>query len=303
MTVLGRRAAITGGLTAAAFTLPAAAQAPDLPFLVIGDWGRDGRYEEGDVALTMGRAAERSRSRFTLSVGDNFYEDGVSGVLDPKWVSSFEAIYTHPALMTPWHVILGNHDYRGSVGAQIAYRGSARWNMPARYYLRSETLSDGTSVDFFHIDTSPFVLAYLGTKTRIGGQDTGAQLIWLERALAASTATWKIVVGHHPLFTATGGKHETAELIQQVKPLLDRYGVRVYLCGHIHNLQETEVDGVRYVTSGAGSKLGPVRQLHRGGFAAETRGFVMARVSRDALLLTYVDEGGPTLHETTILRG
>ena len=297
----GRRLLLAGA--AAALTVPAAAQAPSMPFLVLGDWGRGGAHRQREVGACMGRVAEGMGSRFVLSLGDNFYEDGVTGPDDPQWAGSFESVYPHPALMTPWHAILGNHDYRGSVEAQLRYRGgNGRWRMPARFYARSETLADGTRADFFHLDTSPFLQRYLGTRTNVMGQDTAAQLLWLERQLAASTAAWKIVVGHHPLFTATGGKHDTPELIGPLQPMLARYGVQAYLAGHIHNLQEVQVDGVVYLTSGAGSQLGRVKFLQRSGFAAERHGFVAARLAREALVLAYIDEAGTVLRETVIRR-
>ncbi len=300
--LLHRRTLLTAVASAAMPRVAAAAQAPDLPFIVLGDWGREGAHEQRAVGVTMGRAASASGSRFTLNVGDNFYEDGVSGIDDPQWADSFERIYDDPALSTPWYSILGNHDYRGNIDAQLRYRGSARWHMPARYYARTETLPDGTRVDFFHIDTSPFVLSYRGTKVRIDGEDIAAQLRWLEHALAASTATWRIVVGHHPVYTTTGGKHDTPELIMHVQPLLARYNVQMYFGGHVHNLQETDVDSVRYVTSGAGSKLGRVKAVERAGFAVERHGFVVARLSRDALRLQYVDVDGRVLRESILQR-
>lgn len=299
---LHRRTLLTAVATAAIPRVAAAAQPPDLPFIVLGDWGRSGADEQRAVAVTMGRAASASASRFTLNVGDNFYEDGVSGIDDPQWADSFERIYDHPALSAPWHSILGNHDYRGNVEAQLRYRGSERWRMPARYYVRTEALAGGTQVDFFHLDTSPFVGAYRGTNVRIDGEDATTQLRWLERALAASTATWRIVVGHHPIYTTTGGKHDTVELIAQVQPLLARYKVQAYFGGHVHNLQETDVDGIRYVTSGAGSKLGRVKAVVRAGYAVERHGFVVARLSRDALRLEYVDVSGQVLRESTLQR-
>ena len=300
--LLQRRTFLGVAASAALPLVPAQAKAPALPFIVLGDWGRAGADEQRDVGVTMGRAAAQSGSQFTLNVGDNFYENGVGSVDDPQWLDSFERIYTDPALSTPWHSILGNHDYRGSVEAQLAYRGSARWRMPARYYARSETLPDGTRVDFFHIDTSPFVVAYRGTKVRIDGQDTAVQLRWLDGALAASTATWRIVVGHHPVYTTTGGKRDTPELIGQIEPVLQRHRVPLYVGGHVHNLQETDVGGVRYVTSGAGSKLGRVGSVARAGFAEERHGFVVARLSRDALALQYMDVGGQVLRESLLQR-
>ena len=44
----------------------------------------------------MGESAHLLEARFILSVGDNFYENGVSGVHDPAWQSSFEDVYRAP---------------------------------------------------------------------------------------------------------------------------------------------------------------------------------------------------------------
>ena len=126
----------------------------------------------------MGSTAAEISSRFVISVGDNFYEDGVANVSDPQWQTSFERIYTHPALSTPWHVILGNHDYQGNVDAQLAYSArSRRWSLPSPYYTRTETLADGTTVEFFFLDTSRYILEYLhrpkGTRARSGQAGAG----------------------------------------------------------------------------------------------------------------------------------
>lgn len=57
----------------------------------------------------MGRAAARSNATFVLSTGDNFYKYGVADLADPQWLSSFEAVYTAPALQVSWYAVLGNH--------------------------------------------------------------------------------------------------------------------------------------------------------------------------------------------------
>jgi tartrate-resistant acid phosphatase type 5 len=71
-------------------TLSAQAKAPSLDFMAIGDWGRNGRWQQREVARQMGRSAAAIGSRFVISVGDNFYEDGVTSIADPQWQSSFE---------------------------------------------------------------------------------------------------------------------------------------------------------------------------------------------------------------------
>jgi acid phosphatase len=304
-TSLSRRSLLLGAAPAIGLvTLPAQARPPALDFVVIGDWGRGGRSRQREVARQMGRSAATIGSRFVISVGDNFYEDGVSSVADPQWQSSFERIYTDPALLTKWHVILGNHDYQGDVDAQLAYATtSSRWSLPARYYTRTETLADGTTVEFFHLDTSRYILEYLRRpKVRVQGQDKQAQLDWLERALARSKAAWKIVVGHHQLYTVTGQQHDFPEMIGPFKPLLDRYGVRAYINGHEHNLEHIVVDGVHYITCGAGSATSPVVTPPQGQFASDHHGFMTMRLEAEGLGFSFIDDVGATLYRTNIPR-
>ncbi len=178
----------TLGAGAALPAMPAMAEGQALPFILVGDWGRAGHDDQRNVAIQMGKTAAAMNSQFTVSVGDNFYENGVVSVDDPQWITSFERIYTAPSLQRPWKVILGNHDYRGNVQAQLDYsQKSRRWQLPARYYSLSETLPDGAKADFFYVDTSPFIKKYIGSRVNITGQDTNAQLTWLDHALGAST--------------------------------------------------------------------------------------------------------------------
>ena len=115
-----------------------------LNFLVFGDWGRHGETDQMDVATQMGIAANALKAQFVISVGDNFYEKGVTSTDDPQWQISFEDVYHADSLQVPWHVALGNHDYLGNCDAQIAYsRISKRWNMPARYFTMARQIASG----------------------------------------------------------------------------------------------------------------------------------------------------------------
>src|ERR1700692_2120748 len=138
-TNVNRRKLLGGMVGAAALASVPRLQAAQLGgavnFLVVGDWGRQGTNHQRDVAVQMGKAAAALGSRCVVSVGDNFYEDGVASTADPQWHSSFEEIYAAPSLQIPWYVALGNHDYRGVPQAQIDYaKSSMRWRMPSRYY-------------------------------------------------------------------------------------------------------------------------------------------------------------------------
>jgi len=291
------RAGAAGALALPFLRESARAGSGELPFVVIGDWGWDGDFKQKDVALRMGKAAALSGSRFVISVGDNFYQDGVASVGDPHFHASFEDIYTAPSLQTPWYPVLGNHDYRGKVDAQIAYSaGNPRWRLPARYYTRTETLPGGEAVDFFFLDTSPFVTRYLGTNTRIDGQDPKSQRAWFEAALAKSTARWKIVVAHHPVFSGGRDHGSTVELMRDVKPLLDRYRVSAYFFGHDHDLQHIVVDGVSYFGCGAGADARPTSMIDGSRFASDHPGFFTGQVAGDSLRFAFIDYSGETLY-------
>lgn len=303
---ISRRQVLIGalGAGAAGASVPARAAKDALSFVVIGDWGRRGAEHQAEVARQMGETAAAIGSRFVISAGDNFYENGVQSLDDSHWRQSFEDIYAAPSLQTPWHVILGNHDYRGNVAPQLAYgTRSPRWKMPARYFSRTETLADGSAADFFFLDTSPFIRAYRGTAVRIDGQDTAAQLAWLDRALGESRAPWKIVIGHHPLYTALGGAHhDQPDLIAPLAPLLLRHRVPVYINGHDHSMQYVEIDGIAYVTTGAGSETYDTGPASRPGFASGAHGFLRAALRPDTLDIAFVTERGEEPFRRTIPR-
>jgi tartrate-resistant acid phosphatase type 5 len=80
--------AATAAVTAIPNAFAGVSPAP-LNFLVVGDWGRNGDSNQREVAVQMGKAAEGLASQCVISVGDNFYEDGVQSTSDPMWRSSF----------------------------------------------------------------------------------------------------------------------------------------------------------------------------------------------------------------------
>jgi acid phosphatase len=298
------------GATAAATPLTAgpAAAAQALSVILVGDWGRNGHDDQRAVAARMGAVAAAMRPAFIVSVGDNFYENGVAGTDDPQWRTSFEDIYTAPSLQVPWKIMLGNHDYRGSVQAQLDYaRFSPRWQLPARYYAERYALPAGGVAEVFYLDTSPFIKKYHGSKVAVDGQDTQAQLDWLEAGLAASSADWKIVIGHHPIYAAHARDDgyedpDTPELISRLNPILTKYKIPLYVCGHDHVLQAVRMNGISYVCTGAGSQTYDPGPAIRGGFASGAHGFMTARITRETLRWDFIDKDGHSLYGETITR-
>jgi len=308
MSVSRRHLLKSSAALSAAATIPAQAAAETLNFVLIGDWGRRGHDNQTNVAQQMGVTAAAINSRFTVSMGDNFYENGVTGLDDPQWQASFEKIYTADSLQSPWKIILGNHDYRGNVQAQLDYaKTSKRWQLPARYYVETQPLPDGAKADFFYLDTSPFITKYIGTRTNISGQDSQAQLNWLDAALQKSTAQWKIVIGHHPIYAALApdsyGEHDTPELIARLDPILRKHGIRIYINGHDHNLQSVTLNNLTYVTNGAGSETYQQSSpTIRNGFVSGSHGFMTVALSSERLQFSLIDMAGATLYAQSIIR-
>ncbi|MDE2318565.1 MAG: metallophosphoesterase [Rhodospirillales bacterium] len=291
----------------AALARPANADDASVAFLLVGDWGRHGYHHQRDVARQMARTAQQIGSIHTVSVGDNFYENGVESVSDLQWRSSFEDVYTESSLQTPWKIILGNHDYRGNVQAQLDYaKQSNRWQIPARYYTETMALPGGASAAFYYMDTSPLIKKYYGTRVAVEGQNSQEQLDWLDAKLTASTADWNIVIGHHPIYTAQsdsdGYDHDQPDLIARLNPILQKHHVPLYVCGHDHILQAVKMDGISYVCTGAGSETYAPEAAIRGGFASGSHGFMAARLSGKQLDWSFVDAQGNALYSQSIVR-
>jgi acid phosphatase len=302
----------TAGAAACLGAAPAFASQPSpepLTFLALGDWGVKGGRAQGPVAQAMGRAADETAASFVISAGDNFYPGGVRSIDDPQWKTSFEDVYTAPALQVPWYAALGNHDYRGHPDVQQAYaRTSARWRMPGSYYVVRDPELASADLEIFVLDTTPMApepgeaLARFAFG-RLSLPDPAPQLAWLETELAQSTAAWKIVVGHHPI--RSGGKHGgSSELAAQLEPLLDRHGVQAYVCGHDHVLQHIQAGATHHVCTGAGASAGPVKHVAGSRFAAGTPGFAQFTLDPAAATLQLAFRGadGAVLHRAEIAR-
>eukprot|EP00045_Choanoeca_perplexa_P010534 m.107269 g.107269 ORF g.107269 m.107269 type:complete len:538 (-) comp15310_c1_seq5:756-2369(-) len=231
-----------------------------LNIVVVGDFGRDGMCCQVDVALEMALASAKLDADLIISTGDNFYPSGLQFVGDLQSKTSFSNVYTSlQPLQKDWYAVLGNHDVRGSVEAQLSLNvNDSFWNMPSRYYTKTfETNS--VSVQFIFIDTNLMLVGLESNNTH--------QLAWLNETLDKSTADWIIMVGHHPVITA--GTHKK-ELIKQknadrpssyvadyLLPLFDKYNVAAYFCGHDHDLQHLQVANIstQLFVTGAGSMI------------------------------------------------
>jgi len=261
---------------------PHASHGPGLHFYALGDTGYPGRKRE-DVARLLADEARMERPGFVMLLGDNFYPEGVESATDRRFVTDFEELYRGEELQVPFYAVLGGHDHRGRVEAQLEYAATGgRWRMPARYYEFTHAVSPACLVQFLVLDTEPL---------HQGGTVEDPQVRWLEQQLATAGAHWKIVAGHHPIASASGhgGSPRVRSLLE---PLFDRYGVDLYLAAYEHNLQLLRTPrGLVHGISGAGSSARPVGTPEAAIYAKGEPGFADVFVTEEVIEVEFVTVG------------
>lgn len=287
--------------------IPSLQTAPKgLSFLVLGDWGRNGHYQQRAVAEWMDAAMYQLNADFITTTGDNFYSNGVASVNDPYWQTSFEQIYHGPHLFEDWYITLGNHDYRGNWQAQIDYSTlSRRWNLPQPYYTKAFQLdATGDTVLMVFIDSNPLNPEYKNEAkyAETQKQDSAAQLAWLKHTLSQSQAKWKIVIGHHPLYSSGKRYGKTNAIRQVLEPIFEHNKVDAYFAGHEHDLQYNQPKGttVAHFVSGAGSEVRPVAQREFTQFAKSEAGFAAVTVTTNYLLVQFINADGQVIYHHQI---
>lgn len=274
-------------------------------FLVLGDWGRNGHFHQRSVATWMDIAAAQADAEFVATTGDNFYSNGIASIHDPYWRSSFEDVYNGPHLFIDWYATLGNHDYRGNWQAQIDYSDiSRRWQMPAQYYAKTVDVTGKAKALLLFIDTSPLNPDYQTEEKYAEAmqQDGESQLKWINQQLSESQAQWKIVIGHHPLYSSGKRYGTTSGIRHVIEPVLEKHGVHAYFAGHEHDLQHNRAANkqVEHFVSGAGSELRPTAQREFTLFAQSQAGFAVVSMNDDQCLVQFVNDSGEVIYRYAI---
>lgn len=188
-------------------------------FITFGDWGY-GTHDQKAVATAATHYCQDQGCEFVLTLGDNFYPFGVWSTRDPKWTSYYKDIYRD--LNRPFYAVIGNHDMRGSIQAQLEYNKiDPSWHMPGPYY--AITFPKAPSRPVLEI----FVINNGDNKFQADEKD------WLERALNESRATWKILAMHKPIISNGKYGDDPAHINDQLMSVTCGK-VDVVLSGHEH---------------------------------------------------------------------
>lgn len=246
--------------------------------MALADTG-SGNANQQAVADRMAELHRRDPVDLVLLGGDNIYPEGD--------IALFDAVFRRPyrellQAGVPFHAVLGNHDIRTDKGqAQLR---EPLLGMAGHWY----TLRRGP-VEFFMLDTN----------SRPGWSQ---QLPWLEKALAASTARWKVVVGHHPLYSA-GIYGDDPAAIARLTPLFRRHRVQLYINGHEHAYERSvPLDGTTYLgVGGGGAWLRPILPNQRSAKAISVYSFAELTIDDRQLRIDAWDSRGQRIDQALLL--
>jgi predicted phosphodiesterase len=278
------RETIAGAVPTGALALPNARTS--VKFAVIGDSGR-GTPPQHEVAAQMKRFREEFGYSFVLMVGDNIYE----GPATPEdYRLKFEEPYRDLlAANVRFFAVLGNHDDP----QQIWY---PPFNMNGQRYYTFVPPEDvltrvRTRVEFFALDSTQL--------------DRG-QLQWLDERLGKSSAAWKIVFLHHPLYTSGRYRDVSRAHRWALEPLLVRHNVDAVFSGHEHIYQRSVLQsGIQYFVTGGAGSLRPGDGV-LAPFIARTYDddyhFMLAEIDGEALHFQAISRTGDTIDAGVLQR-
>ncbi|MBV1909186.1 MAG: metallophosphoesterase [Kangiellaceae bacterium] len=221
------------------------------------------------VAKAMISYCETASCEFSVMLGDNIYPNGATVGLDGKDDTvRFDDLFSKPfggmgADKPDYRIYtaLGNHDWatsREGAMAQVAFMENTRpFFMDGLFYSVKPPAAKG-EVEIFVIDTEVMLAAVtvLEAELNADGSEKKTSEIdvplehtkpqnaaernmvsWLDEQLRNSTARWKFVIGHHPIWSVGGSKFEQARSLRAlILPSLCQYA-DIYFAGHEHTLE------------------------------------------------------------------
>ena len=276
--------------------------------LLFGDGGM-GNQGQHDVAAGMWNLCKKKPCDLAIGLGDNIYPSGVTSTSDPLWQSSFESPYKKfiEAADLDFWMLVGNHDRRASIDAQIRYtEQSPIWKMPAQdyaipglpgwlniYVLDTTFISKGG-------DIPPFQSAF---EKSFEAQLKRASLHLCDKA------GWRILATHHPLISngARNNRFRENNVYDALHPFIEDCGIHLMFSGHEHMQQHVQMDGMDYLIQGAASytreRAKPFqRDTALSRYLGYQIGFSHLSFTKRNVLVHFKDHEGKSLHVSNIPR-
>lgn len=249
-----------------------------LRFVSVADTGT-GAAGQYAVARAMASYHQKNPYDLVILAGDNIYNNGEIEKIGAVFEKPYQALLQQGVT---FHACLGNHDIRTANGdPQVRYPG---FNMQGRYYTVRRR-----DVQFFALDTNH-------------NADWQNQLPWLEQELSRSDAPWKIVFGHHPIYSS-GHYGVNRAFIETLTPLFQQYQVSLYMNGHDHSYERTQpINGTTYLICGAGAGTRPIGHSEWTAYSAERLSFAAVEVYRNSITISGIGTDGQVFDQGIIKR-
>jgi 3',5'-cyclic AMP phosphodiesterase CpdA len=235
-----------------------------LRFVSVADTGTGAKGQYA-VAGAMNIYHKKNPYDLVVLAGDNIYNNGEIEKIGEVFERPYQPLLKQGV---KFQACLGNHDIRTANGdPQVKYAG---FNMKGRYYTFKRN-----QVQFFALDTN-------------SNADWKNQLFWLEKELSISNAPWKVVFGHHPIYSS-GQYGSNPDFIKTFTPLFKKYGVQLYINGHEHNYERTRaIDGTTYLICGAGAGNRPVGHSEWTNYSTSDLSFASYEVYKDRIEISAI---------------
>jgi 3',5'-cyclic AMP phosphodiesterase CpdA len=247
---------------------------PELHLAVAGDIGYSSSRLDA-TAAAIGELDMWQPIDALALLGDNVYPSGDPAMLPDTVFTPFAPLLDSGTTLL---AVLGNHDVKdGHAAGQVAALG-----MPGRWWDRH----DGD-------------VLIIGLDSNL--VDDSAQLAWLERTLAIATERWRIVMLHHPPYSA-GYQGSDDDVRRAFVPLFERYGVQLVLSGHDHDYQRSvPINGVTYVVTGGAATTRRTGENDYTAVSFSWHHFVEVAVFPDRLALRAINQDLRVADEAVIL--
>jgi tartrate-resistant acid phosphatase type 5 len=272
----------------------------DLTLLFFGDSGT-GSQVQVQVAAAMIEVCARLSCDAGLVLGDAVYFDGPlpddhAPWLDEVMGTPYAALGARPGFRL--YAVSGNHDVRAGLQAIRAWaERNPIWSLPD---LSFPVPGLPEWIHVFGIFTPPLFKLDDDDDARADPlRDSQAPLAAAETFLCApGREGWKVLFGHHPLFSSTHGRSK--RLAKRLLPLIDRCGVDLYLSGHAHQQEHIHTAEVEQLIQGAAGAVRPAGGWFewgpRSSFLSEQPGFGVLRAAASALHVNYFDAQGTAIY-------
>lgn len=164
--------------------------------------------------------------RFGAFTGDNFYPSGLRKPTDRRFEHDLRTKYWQfPELQMRFFATVGNHDKKPHTQLRTDH---PFWVMPAFRHVSPVQQWGKTTVQLFLVDT------HFGFE-RNTADLMRAEADWLDSALRNSSARWKVVASHEPLWGFLDFTHN-AGMIEALHPVIVRHRVPLFIAAHAHSV-------------------------------------------------------------------